>query len=257
MTHFVSTDIGNSAIHAASVCVAEHETEVQAEPTTLVLDGPDAATDGLLQRLPKDMQWWTVCVNRSRLTQLTVWLEARRPGDSVRQLTHHHSPIALRVDSPEKLGMDRVAAAVAANELRQPHAAALVIDSGTAITVDVVDPQGVFLGGAILPGVRMSAAALNEGTDGLPQIAPHNDPPHSIGANTEAAIRSGLFWGSFGGVKELIDQHRARLDAPVDVFLTGGAAVWSELLADAHLVPNLTLRGVARMATHARNRVQP
>ena len=60
------------------------------------------------------------------------------------------------------------------------------------------------MGGAILPGVGMSAAALDDCTDALPRIVPLDTPPASIGANTEEAIRSGLFWGSFGDALRIV-----------------------------------------------------
>ncbi len=249
MNRFVALDVGNSAIHATLVEQrADGDTHLDPAPTTLLHEGLDASTLQFLDRLDEPLTWWAVSVNQAGLNRLKASLAERRPADCVRQLVHHDSPIPLRVDAPDKVGMDRVAAAVAANALRRRGAPALIVDSGTAITVDVVDQHGSFLGGAIMPGVRLAAIALNERTDGLPRIIPLDSPPPSIGANTEDAIRSGLYWGTFGGVKELIARHRASLTGEADLFLTGGAAVWSHLLQNARLTPGLTLMGVAEMA---------
>jgi type III pantothenate kinase len=254
MNRFVVLDIGNSAIHAAAVDAFSNSKNqidplsLSLNPTALLRDGVDKATRQFIEGLDEPITWWAVSVNQSGLSRLTSCLAEIRPNDRVEQLVHLDSPIELRIDAPDKVGMDRVAAAVAANSMREPNKAALIVDSGTAITVDVVDRAGRFLGGAIMPGVGVAAFALDERTDALPRIIPLDSPPPSIGTNTEDAIRSGLFWGTFGGVKELVDRHRSRLDGEADLFLTGGAAVWSQLLEGATLVPGLTLAGVAQIA---------
>ncbi len=251
---FVAVDIGNSTIHAA---LYEREGEQcrqvsSTSETTLEIQS-SSSLSAWISQLDSACQWWTVCVNKARLEQLREWLASNRPVDSIEQLDFNDSPVPIHVDAPQQLGMDRLAAGVAANRLRRDGAAAIVVDSGTAITVDVVDPNGGFRGGAILPGVQMSARALDERTDALPRIIPVDQPPPSIGTNTVAAIHSRLFWGSFGAVKELIRQHRDQI-GDADVFVTGGAVVWAALLPDAFLVPNLTLQGVAEMASHIRQR---
>ncbi len=95
---------------------------------------------------------------------------------------------------------------------------------GTAITVDLVSADGAFLGGAILPGIAMSARALHEFTDLLPlvDLAELAAPPPALGTETEAALRAGLFWGAVGGVRELMGQL-AGPERP-QVILTGGAS---------------------------------
>ena len=79
-------------------------------------------------------------------------------------------PIQSLVEVPEKVGADRLLNAVAVNAMRSPETPAIIIDSGTAATVDVVNGNGAFLGGAILPGVLMGASALHEFTTTLPLI---------------------------------------------------------------------------------------
>ena len=98
--------------------------------------------------------------------------------------------------------------------MRPPGRPAVVIDVGTAITVDLVSAEGAFLGGAILPGIAMSARALHEFTDLLPLVDMSElaAPPPALGDSTEAAMRSGLFWGAVGAVRQLIEQLAG--DAP-------------------------------------------
>jgi type III pantothenate kinase len=158
-------------------------------------------------------------------------------------------PIDVAVEHPERVGLDRVAAAAAANQLRSATRAAIVVDTGSAVTVDFISPDGAFRGGAILPGIEMAARALHEFTDLLPLVS-LNDltlPPPARGVSTVTAIRGGLFWGLVGAVRELIAKLSANSPQAPELFLTGGAA--------AHLVgplempcryePHLVLSGIA------------
>lgn len=161
-------------------------------------------------------------------------------------------PIAVRVDEPETVGVDRLLADVAANVLRRPNTPAIVVDLGTAITVDLVAADGAFEGGAILPGPALAARALADATDKLPlvRIDDLEEAPDAVGRATESCIAAGLFWGAVGSIRELIDRTRDRLVATPQVFLTGGAAPSvARLLAGPDYtvrhVPHLTLAGIA------------
>ena len=186
------------------------------------LDGAlDALAAGVGATAPV---WRTISVRRAeksawRLGSATVSL---RP--TIARLTHRDLPLTIDVDFPERVGVDRLAAAVAANVLRAPERAAIVVDSGTAITVDLVDAHGVFRGGAILPGVRLMSQSLHRQTDVLPEVTlrPGEPPPPACGRNTQAALESGLFWGLVGSVKELIAQLTREVEGPPQVLLSGG-----------------------------------
>jgi type III pantothenate kinase len=116
--------------------------------------------------------------------------------------------------------------AVAGNVIRPPGKAMIIVDSGTATTVDVVSAQGVFEGGAILPGFQLCARALHQYTALLPHIANEElaaSTPDPLGKNTRDAIRSGLFWGQLGAVRELVGHLGEPFgEAPITV-VTGGA----------------------------------
>jgi len=193
--------------------------------------------------------WWMCSVNRPAAIRLDQWLEATKKHATLRRLTHDLLPLAVEVQHPEHVGMDRLAGAVGANRIRESSRAAIVIDLGSAITVDLVSAAGVFLGGAILPGIGMSARALHEFTDQLPEIAMHelDEPPLALGKNTADAMRSGLYWGAVGAIRELITRLGADLDVRPQVFLTGGAApaVAHLLGPDVQHVPHLVLGGIA------------
>jgi type III pantothenate kinase len=156
------------------------------------------------------------------------------------------------------VGIDRLLDGVAANRLRDPDRPAVVVDVGSAITVDLVSREGAFLGGAISPGIAMSARALHEFTDLLPLIdmSELTLPPPALGTSTVSAMRSGLFWGAVGAIRQLIECLTADAASEPEVFLSGGAgpAVASLLGKPARHVPHLTLGGIALVAGIARER---
>ncbi len=167
-------------------------------------------------------------------------------------------PLVIEVEFPDKVGIDRLLNAIAANARRLPGQIAIVIDSGTATTVDLVDGNGAFRGGAILPGFEMGAKALNEYTALLPLIQHHrlhDRVPPPVGRNTTEALESGLYWGHVGAVKQLIESIQAAFPTPLGVpaplvLLSGGAGpVLRPYLTDVQWEPALCLQGLALAAT--------
>ena len=160
--------------------------------------------------------------------------------------------IEVRVEQPERVGVDRLLNALAANRLREPQRPAIVADLGTASTVDFIAADGAFEGGAILPGIAISAAGLHSGTAALPQLALEallDVPPKVIGKSTSSAIASGLYWGTVGAVRELVQRMSQPCDVPPQVFVTGGDAprLAAELFGDegtARHIPHLVLAGI-------------
>jgi type III pantothenate kinase len=194
-------------------------------------------------------------VHRAAAAQLTSALKhfARQTNTEARfrLLTCRDVPLPIRVDAPERVGIDRLIAALAANRLRQPDRAAIIIDVGTAITVDLLEADCAFAGGAILPGIATSARALEERTDALPRVPLEilDKPPAALGKSTVHAIESGIYWGAIGAIRELISQLASPLPKPPNIFITGGASAHvAELLSKQYSVrhmPNLVLSGVA------------
>jgi type III pantothenate kinase len=202
-------------------------------------------------------------VNRPVAERLKSTIEqmAAERGETwmVSTLTYQHVPLAIAVDEPERVGIDRLCGALAADRLRRREKPAIVIDLGTAIKVDLVTADGVFQGGAILPGIAMSARALHEQTDLLPLIEmPELDVAQdAVGRNTQSAMQAGLYWGAVGAIRELIARQRDRLAVSPQVFLTGGAAPSVATLVGGpdytvRFVPHLVLSGIAFAAEHAR-----
>jgi type III pantothenate kinase len=208
-----------------------------------------------------DTPWYVANVNRPAgdrfSAELNRWAAESRTDCPLRHVSFRDVSIDIHVDEPHRVGIDRLLAAAAADRVRRPDHAAIVVDLGSAITVDLLDADGAFRGGAILPGIAMAARALEEHTDALPFVAMDHleKPPAPIGESTVPAIESGLYWGAVGAVCELIAQMSRDLAAEPDVFLTGGASAHvAELLQsrskfEVHHLPNLVLSGIALVAS--------
>jgi len=194
-------------------------------------------------------EWWISSVQQAACRNLTNAIQSQRPDDSVTVLSRAQLPLAVNVPAPEKVGLDRLAGAVAVNRLRSAGRSAVKISVGTALTVDFISADGTFQGGAIAPGIGMSAQAMHQHTDQLPLITMSElaDPPPACGRDTVSAMRSGLYWGTVGAMRELIARLSAQEFAPPEIYLTGGAApIVANLLGpDARCEPHLVLAGVA------------
>jgi type III pantothenate kinase len=256
---FVAVDIGNSRLKFG-LYEAAGEAAVPAPNRVLDFDPEKDALERVAAWLAPwtvdQAAWWIASVNRPHATMLIDWLRERQTGLKITLLAAGDLPLDVALPRPDMVGIDRLAGAVAANRLREAQRPAIVVDLGTAITVDLVNPQGVFLGGAILPGIGMSARALYEFTDLLPllDLRVLREPPPTLGKSTTDAMQSGIYWGAVGGVRELIARLNAD-SAPAQVFLTGGAApaVAALLAPDAHYIPHLVLGGIALTALEAKS----
>ncbi len=124
-------------------------------------------------------------------------------------------------ENPREVGADRIVNAVAAYDRWKQGG--IVIDLGTATTFDVVSPRGEYLGGAIAPGIQISADALYRAAAKLPRVEIVR-PQHVIGKNTITAMQSGLVYGYAGLVDAMVDRMRAEVDFPIRTIATGGLA---------------------------------
>ena len=208
----------------------------------------------VVRELPIGPATWRVAsVHREAEKLLENWVQRNRPQDDFKILTYRDLPLEVRVEFPDRVGLDRLAAAVAANVIRAGKPA-IVVDAGTAITVDLVSASSAFEGGVILPGFRLTAQALATGTSQLPlaSFTGQDQPPPVVGKNTEGAIRSGLFWGAVGAVREVIQRMSASLSEEPHVFVTGGDLRHLAPLVSAHsrFVPNMVMSGIATAAGH-------
>ena len=148
-------------------------------------------------------------------------------------------PITVQYETPETLGKDRLAAAVGANYL-EPGKDLLVIDAGTAITYELIEASGAYLGGNISPGMTTRFKALNFYTKKLPLVTEQEEVP-LLGTNTESAIQAGVVNGIVYEMDGYIEKLRIKYPNLL-VFLTGGHSFYFErrlknsIFADINLV---------------------
>jgi type III pantothenate kinase len=125
-------------------------------------------------------------------------------------------------ENPREVGADRIVNAIAAYD--RVRAGVIVVDFGTATTFDCVSNRGEYLGGAIAPGIGLSADALFTRAARLPKTEIVR-PPHVLGRNTVHSMQSGLVFGYAGLVDGMIERLRAEMGYPCTVLATGGEAL--------------------------------
>lgn len=153
-------------------------------------------------------------------------------------------PMEVRTENPQETGVDRILNVAAAYE--QMEKSCCVVDAGTAITIDVCDDKGRFLGGSIAPGARMQLEAMHANTAKLPEVA-LKAPEGAFGTSTQQAMLHGVFYGVRGMVKEMVENYATELGTWPDLIATGGDAhvlfdQWELVHA---IAPDLTLYGIA------------
>jgi type III pantothenate kinase len=152
-------------------------------------------------------------------------------------------PISTLVDHPEEVGVDRLLNGLAA--FRRSGDGCVVVDFGSAITLDVVSRRGEFLGGVIAPGITMFTGVLHERTALLPEVK-IEPVERVIGKNTVSCIRSGVYWGIIAMIEGLVERIKREYAGAMKVYATGGDA---EFFAEHcrvidEVVPELTLEGI-------------
>ena len=253
----LAVDIGNHQ-HKFGLLPTEEATALPQPSSVLKVPTQGELFDDLAEWLPADrLDWCVATVHRQAELRLSEWVRKHRPNDRYVLLGNDDLPIDIRVDHPEQVGADRLLAAVAVNQLRAADCAAIVVDAGSAITVDLLSADGAFEGGVILPGLDMVAKAMAEQTDLLPfvQYSIADAPPPIVGKSTTGAISSGLFWGSIGAVRETVSRMSSELEADSQLFLAGGDAgkLSPFLPSSAQIVPELVLAGIAMTYSQLRS----
>lgn len=160
-------------------------------------------------------------------------------------------PMRHALENPETAGADRALAVSAATAMHPPGRPGLVVSCGSAITVERVSADGVWQGGAIAPGLGLSARALHLLTAQLPLVVPRDDPP-AWGRSTRPALEAGIYWGVVGAIRELVARQAAELGPAPWLVWTGGdaprLAPWVE--SDrGRIVPDLVLEGLVRVVS--------
>jgi pantothenate kinase type III len=206
-----------------------------------------------------NVSWRIATVCSPARAELIDALRGHFSDQSICNVTWRNVPIKPLVRNPDRLGIDRLLAGWMATRLF-PNRRVVVVDAGSAITVDLAGPASEFCGGAILPGLSLQFESLGRGTDALPLLDPRETGDDWLdlavpATDTVSAIRSGILFGTAGAIDRLAELaatgksnpsvHGAATVQPADLgpvpglplILTGGdASRLSPLLRSAHTV---------------------
>jgi type III pantothenate kinase len=249
----IAADIGNSSIKLA---IGRSFDDDAATNPIVISD-----SDPIELVLDKEQAFWTICsVSQSGLKKLYDWVAVHRPADRLHIIHDRDVALPTAVVSREELGKDRLVAAWMAFRLADRNGPIVVVDSGTAVTIDLIDAQGVFRGGVIFPGFSASLRSLAAATDALPDLSRGTEltsrqypPQELIGRDTSCAIASGVFYSQLAAVLTIVEKMQQLCDdassttkiGTCPVYATGGglAAIQKSLPEDWRFVPELVLCG--------------
>ncbi|MCS7167054.1 MAG: type III pantothenate kinase [Gemmatales bacterium] len=272
----VLVDVGNSRMKWG--LVRDHAlTQVVSLPLP---ESPDVVPDSwtehvLLWQLPRGTTWVLSGTNPPALLVLQNWLQTQ--GYRIWNVSNYREiPLRVEVDVPERVGIDRLLNALAAIHRGPAGQPKLIVDIGSAVTVDWVNPEDTFCGGAIFPGFRLMSEALHRYTARLPLVSPVQNLPSLPAKNTESAIQAGMLAAIVGAVNWLLPKYlqggttwqpglneysSSTADAPFEkmpsspalkpvFYLTGGDAwlIRSYLNPDFIFWPEMTLEGLYLVA---------
>jgi type III pantothenate kinase len=233
----LAVDIGNSRIKVA------------------YFNGSELVTRGTYLNAPElqrsfGSQRFENCIVSSVKTEPTDILSLLPVEGKRLQLTSMISlPITIAYDTPETLGVDRIAAACGASQIF-PGQDCLVIDMGTCITYDFLSEKGTFEGGSISPGVRMRFAAMNQLTARLPKVEPIANAPLT-GKSTVTSMQSGVINGVLEEIKGFIARYKSQ-HSQLKTVACGGDLTFFEnsIKPSIFVAPDLVLIGLNRILLH-------
>ena len=235
----ISVDIGNSAVKVG----------FEKQDSSFAHHRFESLENIKTELLPDSPCLWSVCsVNENTCLQLKQWQNSNRPRDHFHVIGPDEIPIESNVDDRASVGRDRLVAAWRANSMRPENEDLVIVDAGTAVTIDYVDKFGVFQGGVIFPGAMASLSSLASTTHNLedftqsqPNLNKIFDQP--IGKNTRDAILSRVLHTQLFAIVEI-----AQLMAcDQNVVTTGGQTdlLKSHLPNSWKISKHLVLQGAA------------
>jgi type III pantothenate kinase len=250
----IAVDLGNSAAKWTVDQLPEQRVSLRsAHWSDCLIHEATAACNG------KPQLWRVASVNRPITKLLIGRLQDERPDADVQSISCNDIPMVAKVANPDRVGIDRLLAAWMASQLF-PGQPAIVVDAGSAITVDMISRDAEFLGGVILPGIALQFDSLARGTDALPaielppasEITPELLPIPAV--DTVSAIRSGILLGAASAIDGLIDHRLERSNErqTVVIFTGGDGPLLSRLSRHRlHCLPRLVLDAIRSLPTTA------
>jgi type III pantothenate kinase len=175
------------------------------------------------------LRWAAASVNPGRLERLRAWVGGR--GDEFFHLqSAGQLPLRIDLEQPDKVGIDRLLNAVAVTSREPAGRGAVLIDAGSAVTVDWLDERHAYCGGSIFPGIDLMAEALHHYTALLPRVAVSLPVPGLPARATIPAMQAGIFLAVSGGIRAAVDCYARAAAVGPRVYFSGGQA---PLLAEA------------------------
>lgn len=244
----MAVDIGNTNITFGVFRASALQVTARASTAVRTVDEAEAAIFALLKQKGVPIGSLSTAAVASVVPDVTPNVHAalRRHRLRVMDLNDPQVRGLMEIDyhPPASVGADRIANAAAAHDLYASRQGKIVVDFGTATTFDCISPAGTYLGGAIHPGVEISAQSLFEKTAQLPRID-FSPERTAVAKDTESSIRAGLFFGIVGAVREIVQQMEKEI-GPARRIGTGGLApLVCPAVGGFHAVDvDLTLKGI-------------
>ena len=252
----VAVDVGNTAVKLAVRRGDKTKYTKLISDLTISISGDNWVQDAMAwvrdQAECRETHWRIASVQRDAAERLA---NAIGNDKNVMLVGHRDVPMKVQVRSPERLGIDRLLSAYEAHNLY--HGPLIVADAGSAVTVDYVDAQGTFCGGAILPGISLQLQSLARGTDLLPHVRLGDESTklEIPGKETVEAIRLGVIMSVAGAIDRLVSLYQNQPDLPAEsalLVVTGGdATTLASYIQEPHEVePNLVCRGLLDLTSN-------
>lgn len=208
----------------------------------------DKVLDDAWRDLPKPARVFFVSVVAdNRRTVLEAWIHKHWGLQAYRLLAQRDQLGVINTYAdPSALGADRWAALIGARGVTERACA--VVNCGTALTIDALSSEGVFVGGVIVAGLYMQRQSLGAGTAGIGTI--EGDHSNCLARATGDGVAAGSLYGLVGAVERILQEQERALDTELEVIMTGGDAplLMSHLTRQTVHIPDLVLKGLARSA---------
>lgn len=247
----VAADVGNSSIKYRVTSLDGKETHAPVQ--SINLRGDEEAFDfSPLDSIPQNARWFVSSVSPENEQRIRSQAESRGAIQSWTVLKRENLPLQIQIDQPETVGIDRLFAALAAHHQYglavQPTADVIVIDCGTALTIDLIDGQTNFRGGVIMAGPATNLLALSNMTAALPDLSREKlvQPPSVLGQSTREAMLSGAWHSGWGAIQQVVNEISQTTERPPVIVGTGGGlGPWQSVLPEDWIqVEDLVLDGI-------------
>ncbi len=241
-------DIGNTRIKWAHYL----DDQVYSSASINAANSDLAVLQSNFENSPKpDSVWVSNVGSAEALSIVTGWTRsAFKLEPNVIKVSKACCGVKNNYQTQDTLGVDRWLAAVGARAV-VPKGHVIIVDAGTAITVDWLSEESCFEGGVILPGLNLMRDALVKNTAGIK--SDYSEVQKIIGRTTEECVNSGVTYGLIGAVERIVKEMQNSISEPTTIILTGGSASIIKTMSDFEMIikNDLVLLGVAEASSEA------